>query len=214
MKGLLLKDFYAAGKYCRVFPIIVVVFIALSLTCEGYMLMGEGNMFFLLYPIILVSMIPVTLLGYDERDRWTGYSVALPYTRGQLVSAKYLVGLCFSGGVFLLSIAATLVQMEMNGSFSLEKLAVLSVTLLVLACLCPAILLPFTFKYGVEKGRFAYYIAIGVCGGVGAVLVSAGFEIPAFINSFWILGVVAGVSVLLYALSWWLSIRFYQKRDL
>lgn len=207
MKGLLLKDFYVAGRYCRVFYIFVVVFIALSLT-------SEGNMFFLFYPITLVSMIPVTLLGYDERDRWMGYSAALPYTRGQLVSAKYLVGLCFSGGAFLLSVAATMVWMGVNGFFSWEKLAVLGVTLLVLACLCPAILLPFTFKYGVEKGRFAYYITIGICCGVGAVLVSAGFEIPAFIDSFWLLGAVAGVSILLYALSWWLSIKFYQKREL
>lgn len=207
MKGLLLKDFYVAGRYCRVFYIFVVVFIALSLT-------SEGNMFFLFYPILLVSMIPITLLGYDERDRWMGYSAALPYTRAQMVSAKYLVGLCFSGGAFLLSVAATSVWMGVNGVFSWEKFAVLSVTLMVLACLCPAILLPFIFKYGVEKGRFAYYITIGACGGVGAVLLSAGFEIPAFTDSFWILGVVAGVSILLYVLSWWLSIRFYQKREL
>ena len=86
--------------------------------------------------------------------------------------------------------------------------------LLVLTCLCPAILLPFTFKYGVEKGRFAYYITIGICCGVGAFLVSAGFEIPTVTNSFWLLGAVAGVSILLYALSWRLSIRFYQKREL
>lgn len=207
MKGLLLKDFYLSWRYCRILLILVVVFIALSWA-------GEGSMFFLFYPIILVSMIPVTLLGYDERDRWMGYSAALPYTRGQLVSAKYLVGLCFSGGAFLLSVAATLVWMGVNGVFSWEKLAVLGVTLLVLTCLCPAILLPFTFKYGVEKGRFAYYITIGICCGVGAFLVSAGFEIPTVINSFWLLGAVAGVSVLLYVLSWWLSIRFYQKREL
>lgn len=207
MKGLLLKDFYLSWRYCRAFIVIVAVFIALSWA-------DEENMFFLLYPTILVSMIPVTLLGYDERDRWTRYSDTLPYTRGQLVSAKYLVGLCFSGGAFLLSVAATLVWMGVNGSFSWEKLAVLGVTLLVLTCLCPAILLPFTFKYGVEKGRFAYYITIGICCGVGAFLVSAGFEIPAVTNSFWILTVVAVVAVALYVGSWVLSIRFYQKREL
>lgn len=207
MKGLLLKDFYLSWRYCRILLILVAVFIALSWA-------DEGGMFFLLYPIILVSMIPVTLLGYDERDRWMGYSAALPYTRAQMVSAKYLVGLCFSGGAFLLSVAVTSVWMGVNGSFSWEKLAVLGVTLLVLACLCPAILLPFTFKYGVEKGRFAYYITLGVCGGVGAFLVTAGFELPVFTDGFWLLGAVAGVSILLYALSWWLSIRFYQKREL
>ena len=86
MKGLLLKDWYMMKKYCRSYVLIAVVFIALSLV-------SSGNMFFVFYPCLLCGIIPVNLLGYDERSRWMQYSGTLPYTKRQIVSAKYLIGL-------------------------------------------------------------------------------------------------------------------------
>ena len=61
MKGLLLKDWYMMKKYCRAYLLIAVVFIAVSLG-------NEDNMFFVFYPCLLCGMIPVNLLGYDERN--------------------------------------------------------------------------------------------------------------------------------------------------
>ena len=43
MKGLLLKDFYVARKHCKVFVIIMAVFMAISFA-------GDGDLFFLIYP--------------------------------------------------------------------------------------------------------------------------------------------------------------------
>ena len=86
MKGLLLKDWYMMKKYCRMYIFIAAVFIAVSLV-------NNGNMFFVFYPCLLCGMIPVNLLGYDERSRWMQYSGTMPYTKTQIVSGKYLVGL-------------------------------------------------------------------------------------------------------------------------
>lgn len=101
MKGLLLKDFYMTAKYCRSFLLIVVVFLAVSF-------FGKDNVFFILYPVLISSMIPVTLMSYDEHDKWNVYSLTLPYTRGQLVSAKYLTGLIFGSAAYVVSLAATI----------------------------------------------------------------------------------------------------------
>lgn len=207
MKGLLLKDFYLSWRYCRAFLVIVAVFLAVSFT-------GDDNIFFLIYPIMIASVIPMTLLSYDEHDKWTAYSGTLPYTRTQLVSAKYLVGLCFGTVAFLISMAATTVRMLIGGGFILEQFAVVGTALLVLGCLGPALILPYVFKYGAEKGRIAFYITVGVFSGVAAVLAGVGFQIQTMTRGLWPLAVVAGVAILLYALSWVLSIRFYQKREL
>ena len=57
MKGLLLKDFYMAMKYCRTYVVIAVVFSLFSIW---------GNTSFLIaYPILLASVIPVNLISYD-----------------------------------------------------------------------------------------------------------------------------------------------------
>ena len=86
MKGLLLKDWYMTKKYCRYYLFLIIGFIILSM-------MSSGNMFFVFYPCVLCGMIPVNLLGYDERSRFTEYAGTLPYTKTQIVSAKYLIGL-------------------------------------------------------------------------------------------------------------------------
>lgn len=207
MKGLLLKDFYLSWRYCRAFLVIVAVFLVVSFT-------GDDNIFFLIYPIMIASVIPMTLLSYDEHDKWTAYSGTLPYTRAQLVSTKYLVGMCFGSVAFLISMAATTVRMILGGGFVLEQFALVGTALLVLGCLGPALILPYVFKYGAEKGRVAFYITVGVFSGVAAVLAGIGFQVQVMGGGLWPLAAVAGVSILLYALSWWLSIRFYQKRDL
>ena len=206
MKGLLLKDFYLSWRYCLAFLVIVAVFLAVSFT-------GDDNIFFLIYPIMIASVVPMTLLSYDEHDKWTAYSGTIPYTRTQLVSAKYLVGLCFGTVAFLISMAATTVRMLMGGGFILEQFAVVGTALLVLGCLGPALILPYVFKYGAEKGRIAFYVTVGVFSGVAAVLAGMGFQIQTMTRGLWPLAVVAGVAILLYALSWVLSIRFYQKRE-
>lgn len=207
MKGLLLKDFYLSWRYCRAFLVIVAVFLAVSFT-------GDDNIFFLIYPIMIASVIPMTLVSYDEHDKWTAYSGTLPYTRAQLVSTKYLVGMCFGSVAFLISMAATTVRMILGGGFVLEQFALVGTALLVLGCLGPALILPYVFKYGAEKGRMAFYITIGLFTAAATVLAGIGFQVQVMGGGLWPLAVVAGVSILLYALSWWLSIRFYQKRDL
>ena len=207
MKGLLLKDFYLSWRYCRAFLVIVAVFLAVSFT-------GDDNIFFLIYPIMIASVIPMTLVSYDEHDKWTAYSGTLPYTRAQLVSTKYLVGMCFGSVAFLISMAATTVRMILGGGFVLEQFALVGTALLVLGCLGPALILPYVFKYGAEKGRMAFYITIGLFTAAATVLAGMGFQVQVMGGGLWPLAVVAGVSILLYALSWWLSIRFYQKREL
>lgn len=207
MKGLLLKDFYLSWRYCRAFLVVVAVFLAVSFT-------GDDNIFFLIYPIMIASVIPMTLVSYDEHDKWTAYSGTLPYTRAQLVSTKYLVGMCFGSVAFLISMAATTVRMILGGGFVLEQFALVGTALLVLGCLGPALILPYVFKYGAEKGRMAFYITIGLFTAAATVLAGIGFQVQVMGGGLWPLAAVAGVSILLYALSWWLSIRFYQKRDL
>lgn len=207
MKGLLLKDFYLSWRYCRAFLVIVAVFLAVSFV-------GEDNVFFMIYPIMIASVIPMTLVSYDEHDKWTSYSGTLPYTRTQLVSSKYLVGLCFGTVAFLVSMAATTVRMLTGEGFVLEQFAMVGTALVALGCIGPAVILPYVFKYGAEKGRIAFYITIGLFTAVATVLAGMGFQVLVIGSGLWPLAAVAGVSILLYALSWWLSIRFYQKREL
>lgn len=207
MKGLLLKDWYMCIRYCRAFLVLVSVFLVVSF-------FGNDNLFFRIYPTMIASIIPMSLISYDERDHWTVYSGTLPYTRRQLVSAKYLIGLFFGAFSFLISLAAFSVCMITNGTFSIEYFLFIAVLLLVLGLIGPTLLLPFVFKFGAEKGRIIFYVMIGLLSAIGALLASLGFQNALTQNNFIILLVMGVLSIGLYALSWNLSIYFYQKREL
>lgn len=207
MKGLLLKDFYMAKKYCKIYIILTLVFCAASF-------LSSTNSFFVFYPCILSGMLPVTLLGYDERSKWDVYAGTLPYTKAQLVSCKYLLGLIVQLSIFLLISIAQVVNLSYHGLFTWQRFSVLLSMLLILSFVSSSIALPPMFRWGVEKGRIAYYVMIGViCG--GSVAAASFFRFSLEVEVSWNIPllVLCAVAIVLYALSWYLSIVFYQKRE-
>ena len=208
MKGLILKDLYMMKKYCRSYLIITVVFIAVSFA-------SSENLFFIFYPCLLCGMIPVNLLGYDERSKWLHYSETMPYTKGQIVSGKNLIGLGTQVAVLLVTGIAQAIRMSISANFVLGEYLVLMMLLLIMSLLASSIVLPFMFKLGVEKGRMAYYIMIGiVCAGsiVFSNLLSGELKSKIKLNG--ILPIVCLVGIGIYALSWYLSVVFYKKREI
>ena len=110
MKGLLLKDFYMAMKYCRAYVVIAVVFSLLSIW---------GNTSFLLaYPVLLASVIPVNLISYDEKSRWQQYCETMPYTRKQVVDSKYLMSFLLIAGLSVVLAAAHSLVGAVRGIFN------------------------------------------------------------------------------------------------
>ncbi len=207
VKGLLLKDLYMLRAYCKSYLLIVVIFLAASFF--------GGNMFFIYYPCLLCGMIPVNLLAYDERSRFVQYSASLPVSRKQAVTEKYLMGLFSLAAVLLVTGVVQGIRMHVNGTFSAGGFAVVMLSLLVVSLLASAIPLPFVFKSGVEKGRIAYYVMIGFVCGVG-ILFSESFKggLPGDVPPGAVFAALTIFGVAAYALSWYLSVRFYTKREL
>ncbi len=207
MKGLLLKDWYMMKKYCRYYLFVSIGFIILSM-------MSSGNMFFIFYPCLLCGMIPVNLLGYDERSRFTEYVGTLPYTKTQIVSAKYLIGLFTQISMMIAIGIAQGVKMSIEGNFILKEFLVLMMLLLIMASVASSLTLPFVFKYGVEKGRGAYYVMIGVvCAGsiMATSIFKQGLQSQIQLNAILPIACIVGIGI--YVLSWCMSIVFYKKRE-
>ena len=208
MKGLLLKDFYMMLKYCRTYLIMVAVFIAVSFA-------NSESFLFAFYPCMFCGMIPVSLLSYDERSKWLQYSATMPYTKAQIVSGKYLIGLCVQIAVLIVTAIAQAFRMSLNGVFVWEEYLLLVLMMVAMALFTSSITLPFMFKLGVEKGIMAYYVMIGVvCG--GSVVASKLFEesVAQEITLNAVLPALCLLSAGIYALSWYLSIVFFKKREL
>lgn len=208
MKGLLLKDLYLALKHFKGYILLVVMFALLSVA-------DTGNMFFMFYPSLLCGMIPVNLMAYDERSKWDVYTAVLPFTRAQVVASKYIFGLIAQGIILALVAVSNIVTMTSSGGVDWAYLWGIMGTLVMLSAIATAVPLPFIFRMGVEKGRMGYYVMIGLAaGGSGVAAGIFGNEIDPGALPGLTAPVMILIGVLVYAISWKLSVRFYEKRDL
>ncbi len=210
MKGLLLKDWYAIKSYCRTNIIIIVAF-----SIAGGVM--EGNLFFTYYPCVFAGIITMNLIAYEEREKWEQYAATLPYSKTQMVSSKYIVGLCFGVVTILMNIITQLVCMVCLNTIYIDRLLSLLLVFVSLALLPAAFLLPFIYKFGVNKGRIAYFVVIGVfCGGIGILASNHTIGLIDIVPTHQmsvIIIIVFAVSLVLYAFSWMLSILFYKNRE-
>ena len=212
MKGLLKKEFYMAWRYCKMYLVIIVIFLGITFAIGN----GELNFFFVIYPFLMIGMIPMTLLAYDERSGWLQYSAALPCSRGQIVSVKFLSGSLY----VVITVAAYLAVFAGLSMANGGSLAEVGPSLLPMGALCltaglvtPTLCLPFTFALGVEKGRLSYYAAIVIICVLGPQALRLGGVTalaPYLAKTSRLLLAVAA----LYALSWQLSIALYKRREL
>ncbi len=217
MKGLLLKDLYMAWKYCRAYLLLVAAFLVFSS-------ISSDNAFFLIYPSMMTSLMPISVLAYDEQHKWTQYSLTMPYTRAHLVSVKFLLGLMAGGFIVLATAVSQSIRMIVEGSFQLGSLLTMVGAVFAACFLTPSLSLPFIFKLGAEKGRIFYSISIGVVCAVAAMLsirtsITSGVQNPLsstvsiLPNPLFSIALLCLASVAVYGFAWWLSIRFYEKRE-
>ncbi len=200
MKGLLLKDWYLLTRYARSLLLISIVFLCL-------IPFAGDNMFIHIYPCMLLGMFPATLYSYDEREKWTVYSQALPVSREQYVTAKYAFGaLLLAAFLAILSVLMLLFRTE-----DFETVIAVACTL---GLLIPSLMMPLLLRLGAERGRIAYLVFIGALFGgsvlgMGALLkCEEMFSIPL---PAWI---VCAVMAAVYVISWRVAIILYRKREL
>lgn len=207
MKGLLLKDFYMTKKYCKMIILCILLFAGVSVA-------ESSNLFFQFYPVVMASMLPVSILGYDEKCHWDVYGQIFPYSRKQFVSVKYLMSLFCVCGIWLLLAVVQVVGMLVNKTGIQNNFLFFFFLVLSSGILSSGILLFVIFKFGTEKGRLAYLVVIAlVCGG-GAVSISTdvSLHIPVSANVLSLLILTASAAV--FFLSWLLSMKIYEKREL
>ena len=212
MKGLLLKDAYQMWSYTR-----WIILASVAMILMGTFFMKEGSNFFMLYGGLLLGLSPMSLLAYDQSSRFSICSAALPVTKEQLVGGKYLIGLCGMALAELLSMAALAAAQLLWGTVSVQITVATLIQMAMLTLLDNIILLPLFYRFGYEKAKYVYYLSIGMLGSFRGYFVSSGDSaldsiLPAN-GSLLVLVVVLAVVLVLYTLSWRLSVAWYGKAE-
>lgn len=205
MKGLITKDLFMIKKYFGLYFLMDIVFIVLAFV-------SPENVMFLMIPALLTGVIPITLLAYDERSRWTEYSGVLPYSRTQIASAKYLVGLILQSVMCVILYILLLLRGAYYDMFDPAGSAVTVLILFAAALVFPAVCLPFCFALGTEKGRIVYMITIAAIVAVLAAISNSGVPEKDLIITK-IPPVIWVIIIAVYVLSWLMSAAIYNKKE-
>ncbi len=206
MKGLLLKELLMFKKMI----IVITIFIA-ALILSG-VFSGEPSIILML-PIFL-SIWSFSFQGMDEVSHWKQYSVALPYERKTIVSAKYLSILLLDAVSMLIVAVGYLIAVAVGKvEFSADMLAIFMVMSVIMGLVFPMIVLPLHYKFNTEKARLLVMCIAGVTGGMSVTGIKVAGVISGGIAEYLPLIIVLAVAVL-FVLSWLLSIKIYEKKDL
>ena len=206
MKGLLRKDFYMIWKYGRMLLLMSVVFLAVGTIGEN-----DQNFFFLVYPVLFGGVLPVTLISYEERFGWDRMCDTMPVSRATVVDERYVCTLlCFLVIFFLTLLAQAAVKLPQGKGRELLGLAALLPSFGLAA---PALMIPITLRFGVEKARIVYYVIIGVCVAVGLMVMSGDRSMGSNMGVANLLLVPLG-TLAAFAVSWIVARKIYEKREL
>lgn len=208
MKGLLLKELFMLRKSWFTIAILVVTFSIVGIFS------GETGM--LLIVPLFMSVWSVSFMNMDEISKWQQYSIALPYGRRKIVSSKYLMILILNAFSIVFVVLSYLISIALGKvEFSADLLLMLMFLSLIMGIAYPSLLLPLVYKLNTEKGRMFLMIINGVVGGVSVALMQTSVFGDVFGN---IAGfqpfIIVVVVAVLYLLSWQLSVKIYEKRDL
>lgn len=205
MKGLLLKDWYQVktNMWMMYLTVLAVLAILVFSTSNAYV-------FPVSYAAVFLGILPVNLLTYDQSVGWVEYGRTLPVSKKTLVAEKYLIGLfCAAAAVVIGGLFITVISLRTGTTPDKDALSLLAGSVCAIL-LINGIMLPLYYRFGAEKARMLYmlmFAGMGAALGGGMVLMDAVPEPGAAIA---IVGVLAAVLVL-YALSWRLSVQWYGK---
>lgn len=206
MKGLLLKELLMFRK------LLVTTIIFIAGLILGVVFSGEPSIMIML-PLFL-SIWSVSFQGMDEVSHWKQYSVALPYERKTIVSAKYLSILLLDTVSMLIVSAGYLITVAVGKvEFSADMLIIFMIMSVVMGVVFPMIVLPLHYKFNSEKAKLLVMCIAGVTGGMSVNIIKFTWKISSGIAEYIPLIIILAVAVL-FALSWLLSIRIYEKKDL
>lgn len=157
MKGLLLKDFLVLTKQMKLFLILIPV-----MAIAGGAPMAS-------IAILIGAVLPMTAMAYDEQSKWNDLAVMMPYSRKNIILSKYVLGyLCMTGAAVLFVAVKMILSASQHKTLG-ESLYVVMFAI-VSGLLLIAINTPISFKYGVQKGRFVFFIFMGVSVALGSMI--------------------------------------------
>ncbi|MDO4288611.1 MAG: ABC-2 transporter permease [Eubacterium sp.] len=212
MKGLLIKELLSLRQYAKIFAGLAVFFLLMATLYQDSGVITAVVTF-------MSVIVVISSFSYDEAVHWAELSACFPFTRKNLVAAKYLFALILTLGLSLtLGLVNLLVCLALG--LSLASLVPSLAAALGTALILLSVIIPLIYQFGVEKSRYLFTLVVlipvllfvllgptleSVFGGLSAL-------IPAGVLPLGALLVLATAGCL--PLSFGIAVRIFTRKDL
>ena len=209
MKGLILKDLFLIARSAKLMACIVVLYFIIGMLNSDFSF-AAGFVGSVL--VMVFSMFTMTTVSLDEKARWDCFALSAPVDRRQLVLSKYLL----NGVLILLGTLISLVLIGVlgivKGEMIWEEVFLVLLTMVLVVLVFNSLLLPITFRYGPERSRIILFVL--VLAGMAAIgLLTTRIDLGG-IHLGWLYSVGPIAAVLMYVVSYCISCRIYQKKEI
>lgn len=169
MYALLLKDILALKRTLRIYAAFLVIYCAIGI-------FSGNSSFFMVFITVLSIMLPINAMTIDKGCHWNAYAACLPIPRSMGVLSKYIL----AGLGILAAIIPCLVYLLIDRYTDLitdptswsEIILMITLGLTILA-----FQMPFLFRFGPERGRFASMAALLLlCIGLPMIVMQGGMD--------------------------------------
>lgn len=169
MRALLLKDILALKRTLRIYAAFLVVYCGIGI-------FSDNPSFFMVFITVLSIMLPINAMTIDKGCHWNAYAACLPIPRSMSVLSKYVL----AGLGILAAIIPCLVFRLVDRYTSLitDTISWSEIALMTaLALTILAFQMPFLFRFGPERGRFASMAALLLlCIGLPMIVMQGGID--------------------------------------
>ena len=208
MKGILTKEKYVIWHTCSLYLIIPLFFYVIMIvtlfirktTLDGFPI---GMVY------IFMGIIPITTTNADIQSRWSTSCLTMPYSRSQIVSAKYICALILTAGVTVSWLMMIFICRMLGADITANTILSLTFTGTAFGLMPAAIFLPLSFKwYNTTGGKRIVLGGImgGVVGGANSYIMS---HVPGAKGS----AIFMGMMTAAFFISWLISVKIFERKD-
>ena len=200
IKALLYKDFNALKRYARIMLVVAVV-------CS-FIFKEEGSS---LIVMIYSASLLLTTMAIDEREHFLRRAISDSGRNKAIVGEKYILLFILVMAAVVISIILEMVMAVIyKRSIEWGSMIIIMLSGFALTSFSGGTTIPLTLRYGAEKAR----IILLLCYMVPAILMM--WLLPSVnitLSTFTLSIVIIIFSLLLYLLSFFVSVKILEKKD-
>lgn len=211
MIGYFKKDLFLLRRQLRSYGIILLIYGVISVTGIW------GPWIVPAFVSVVTLMCPLTAFAYDQMCRWDAYARSLPDGGRKAVQGRYLCVAVIAVGAAAVCSLFTLALWGLGlTDLALPELLAGNLSSGVVGVLMTALILPLCYKFGVERARVLMLVTgiVVVAGFTGVAALGENLPSPSGPALAAVCGAAAVLILALFLLSYHISQRIYQKKEL